>query len=165
MDFKFDILLRAEYLEQPIPKFEAIISEQDKNKKSVDARTFPKYLRIPKAGEPYVVLKSNPRKSGNDSIFISSAWDFVKGSKDYGTASKKDFFWFRMSHDSSQRLAAIGLLLALAGAVIDGFFAAGKFWPIFYVPDYIAGLTSVFTMLLKVVGLWLAFKKGFWDAK
>jgi hypothetical protein len=58
-----------------------------------------------------------------------------------------------------------GLILAVVGALIDTAFAIGKVH-VFIPTGYqwsIVWLTIA--LFLKIAGVWLVFRKGFWDAK
>jgi hypothetical protein len=75
----------------------------------------------------------------------------------YQSANAFQYHTYRLSHDRSKLIAFCGVLIALAGVVIDGTLAIGQVNPIWTVSkETIVGWMG-FSMVLKLVGLAVAF--------
>src|SRR5262249_34794198 len=145
-------------------RFDAFVPDADMNGKTVSKYDFPKYIMIEGA-----VFKVN-RNGGNNSIFVftSELSDSDKQNPrkiKYVPTTKRKYFWYKLRQDKSQKIAFNGFMLALAGALIDTSFAVGKVHAFITISLDASILLLVFAFILKVLGLWLVFKKGFWDSK
>ena len=147
-----------------IGRFDAYFSEIDKNNVTVVRSEIPEYVRIEGA-----VFRSK-FLGGNYSIFVApkvlpDSPNAAPRAVAYEGVSENAFFWYKVWHDKSQKYAFIGLLLAITGALIDTSFAVGKvhvYVPLSY-PVEIVLLTLA--LVLKGLGLWWVFKKGFRESR
>lgn len=147
-----------------IGRFDAYFSEKDLNEETVDKKNIPPYVRIEGA------LFRSKFLGGNYSIFIAPGVldnsDKTNPRRvDYSGASERAFFWYKVWHDPSLKFAFFGLLFAIIGALIDTSFAIGKFVVWIPLSLTVTVILYILSFLLKIVGLWWVFKKGFRDAK
>jgi hypothetical protein len=155
---------KSELGNKPIGRFNAFIPDEDTGHKAVNKKKFPKFINIEDA-----IFKTG-FNGGNESIFITPG--ILEESPrrnpravEYSEATAAQFFWYRVARDKSQKMAFTGLALAVIGAGIDTAFAIGKvhiFIPVGY--QWLIFWLGI-AFLLKIAGIWLVFRKGFWDAK
>lgn len=164
---KYKFTLRTDVPElngRPIGRFDAFIPDVDADNIKVEKADIYGYIQIEGA-----LLKTSCN-GGNASVFIRT--DAVAESTKahpreikIEKATENAFFWYKLWHDATQKTAFIGLLLAIAGVLIDTGFAIGKVHVFFTVSYEVSLLALVIAFLLKVAGLWLVFKKGLREAK
>ena len=147
-----------------IGRYDIFFPDKDLSDEAVDKEKIPEYVAVEGA-----VFKRN-FNGGNYSVFVApkALTDSLKGKEreiQYAPASKSDFMWYRLRKDSSQKRAFTGLIIAVAGVAIDSAFAIGKIRVFIHVSEEASIVILGVAMLLKIVGLWIAFQKGFWDAK
>jgi hypothetical protein len=165
-DYKFTLRNDTKELNGvQIGRFYALFSETDLDGKKVIDTLIPPYVKIGNE-----IFKSKCNNGGNYSIFIAPGVvdPISKDSSEiinYVASSKADFFYFKLRKDQSQKLLFWGLLIAMTGVMIDSSFAIGKIHPLIPCSELSTIGLLLFAMILKIAGLWLAFKKGFWDAK
>jgi uncharacterized protein (DUF2062 family) len=84
---------------------------------------------------------------------------------DYEKATKQQFFFYNIKKDRLQKWAFLAFLAAVAGVLIDVGFAIGKIRVFIPFSESQTIISLGLGMVLKIAGLWLVFKKGFWEQK
>jgi hypothetical protein len=163
---KYKFTLRNDTMDldrNPIGRFDAFFSEEDTENTKVEEKEIPSYVKIKDA-----IFKARFVKAGNKSIFIAKTAMKVVDSKelvDYEAATKTQFFFYRIRKDTSQKLAFGALIAAVIGVLIDVSFAIGKIHVFIHCSSSVTVFLLGCGMVLKILGLWLVFKKGFWESK
>lgn len=147
-----------------IGRYDAFFPDVDVNGLPVSKYEIPEYVIIENA-----VFKTN-FNGGNGSVFVSTR-ELSESTKlnprkiqPVGTTKKK-YFWYKLGQDKFQKIAFKGLIIALVGALIDTSFAVGKIHAFFIISNNATIALLIVAFILKVLGLWLVFKKGFWESK
>jgi hypothetical protein len=164
---KYEFTLRTDMQElngKQIGRYDAFFPEADMNDQLVSKYDIPEYVIIENA-----VFKTS-FNGGNGSVFVSSK-ELSESTKQnprkiqpVGTTKKK-YFWYKLGQDKSQKIAFRGFMLAIVGALIDTSFAIGKIHAFFTISYQASMALLIVAFILKILGLWLVFKKGFWESK
>ena len=165
---KYNFTLRNDVREienQKIGRFDAFFPERDKDGTSVDEKEIPDYVKILDN-----IFKSICFKAGNGSIFISpTIMDPIDKTSlkeiSYTKATKKQFFYFKIKKDKLQKWAFYVLIAASIGVLIDLSLAIGKIHVYFPCTESVIILLLIVSMILKITGLVIFFRKGFWESK
>jgi hypothetical protein len=74
-------------------------------------------------------------------------------------------YLYKLWNDKEQKIAFIGLTLAILGLLIDAAFDIGKGYPLIEYRHLLFAVMKILSWILKVFGLGLVFWKGFISAK
>lgn len=152
----------SELNHEKIGRFDAFFPEVDSAGNKVSQDEIPPYIRIND-----LVFKTK-YNGGNYSIFIAPGnLDAIPKTAplpvSWEPASKADFFFFRIKKDKTQKWMFIGLVLALTGVAIDAAFVIGKVHIFIECSETFMIILLAIAMGLKIIGLLIAFFKGFWE--
>ncbi len=133
--------------------------------------TFPEHTRpanLPKwvalctgTTKAYVRAAERPYAEGKQ-IFVSKGFIIDEGQEvSVSETTFQRYAIYRLMHDRDQILGLIGLILAIAGYVVDASLTAGKIHPYLIVSDTTLFWSQIGSFLAKIVGTALVFWKGF----
>jgi hypothetical protein len=124
----------------------------------------PEFVKISHRGKS-VYLESGIRKYANGNQV--HVWKKILVQVDEGEdvtvseTSRWNHYRYLVTHLPSQKFALVGLLIALGGLLIDGGFELGNILPVIRLTEgWVFALVAV-GIAAKVLGLFLAFWKGF----
>lgn len=165
--FQYSLKHASEALGEITGPFVAVISRADKNGRLND--TFPKYIQISANGAK-ATFKTKCVAQGRNYIYINPKVLPGTDTEDdvvFYEVKEIAYLFFRQRHDSSIRLAFLGLGLGIIGILIDGSFLIGKIpsLVVFHLSDVQTGLLTGASMALKIIGLGLVYWKGLKEAK
>lgn len=136
---------------QTVKRFQASFPEQ--TPKPADT-----YVAVSAGGHSEVLKKVERGGAGGDQIFVSPRSSLPNGEPATAeSVAELRYYWFRVCHDPTLKLAALGLAIGIAGIVIDAARDLGETWALITVSSFWMTASKVIGYVLKGLGLLVVF--------